>query len=183
MCRTQNSTKLLLHGAFLDVQTVREEGEYRISQGENSIRVQLPRSVQNESFVFEYLRKWLRNMLLDLLSGYLKVYTQKMGVYINKVYVKNQRTRWASCSSNHNLNFNLMLIALPKHLIEYIVVHELAHLKLRDHTKKFWRLVKEYCPQYKERKKELKTYSLMVEENGVWQRMLNENARSSMLHS
>ena len=183
MCGNQSSTMLLLHGVFFEVKPVRGEGEYRISQGENSIRVQLPKSVQNESFVFEYLRKWLRNKLLELLSGYLKVYTRKMGVYVNKVYVKNQRTRWASCSSNHNLNFNLMLIALPEHLIEYIVVHELSHLKLRDHTKKFWRLVKEFCPQYKEHKQELKTYSLMVEENGVWQKMLNENAHSPLPHS
>lgn len=173
MSGNKSSTKLLLHGVFLEVKTDRKDGGYRISQGEDDIRVQLPKSVRNESFFFQYLRKWLRNKLLDMLNEYLKVYTNKMGVYVNKIHVKNQRTRWASCSSNHNINFNLMLIALPEHLIEYIVVHELSHLKLRDHTKKFWRLVKEFCPKYKEHKQELKIYSLMVEENEVWQRILN----------
>ena len=66
----------------------------------------------------------------------------------NKVFIKSQRTRWGSCSSNANLNFNYRIITLPPALQDYLIVHELCHLKEFNHSKAFWDLVALQIPQY-----------------------------------
>ncbi|MEK7103104.1 MAG: M48 family metallopeptidase, partial [Patescibacteria group bacterium] len=71
------------------------------------------------------------------------------------VRIKDIRTKWGSCSSKGNLNFNYKLQFLPTHLIDYIVVHELCHLKQLNHGKEFWNLVIQCIPDAHDRKKEL----------------------------
>lgn len=73
-----------------------------------------------------------------------------------KIYIKDQKTIWGSCSSNKNLNFNYKIIYIPKELREYIVVHEFCHLKEMNHSKKFWKEVENTIPDYKEKRKTLK---------------------------
>ena len=75
----------------------------------------------------------------------------------NRVAIRNQRRRWGSCSSLKNLNFNYKIIFLPPHLQDYIIVHELCHLAHLNHGPDFWALVSEQIPDYKERRKELRT--------------------------
>lgn len=77
----------------------------------------------------------------------------------NKVSVKNNRSRWGSCSRRGNLNFNYKILFLPVRLVEYIVAHELCHLAAFNHSKKFWELVGRQIPDYRERVKELRKYS------------------------
>jgi len=74
----------------------------------------------------------------------------------NRVAIKNNKTRWGSCSKKHNLNFNYKIIYLPEHLAKYIVAHELCHLKELNHSARFWRLLGEFIPDYKKWRKELK---------------------------
>ena len=75
-------------------------------------------------------------------------------------FVKNIKTRWGSCSSLNNINLNLHLMRLPDHLIDYVILHELAHTKEKNHGKSFWNLVDSLVMDLKEMKKELKTYSI-----------------------
>lgn len=92
---------------------------------------------------------------------------QKIGLF-NKLYnfrykkitVKNQKTRWGSCSREGNLNFNYKIIYLPENLSDYIIVHELCHLKEMNHGKKFWDLVSLAMPKYLSARKELRKKSL-----------------------
>ncbi len=85
---------------------------------------------------------------------------------LNKIYgfsyktisVKNQKTRWGSCSRRGNLNFNYRIVDLPAHLADYIVVHELCHLKEFNHGQKFWALVAQVFPNHRELRKELRKY-------------------------
>lgn len=74
----------------------------------------------------------------------------------NRICVKNQKTRWGSCSKKKNLNFNYKIIFLPENMANYIVVHELCHLKELNHSYKFWNLVATTLPDYKNIKKEFK---------------------------
>ncbi len=68
---------------------------------------------------------------------------------INKISIKNQKTRWGSCSRKGNLNFNYKIILLPKKIADYVIVHELCHLKEFNHSRKFWNLVEKGIPNYK----------------------------------
>lgn len=74
----------------------------------------------------------------------------------NKINIKNQKTRWGSCSRKGNLNFNYKIALLPSRLSDYIIVHELCHLGQFNHSQKFWNLVAKAIPDYLEIKKELR---------------------------
>jgi predicted metal-dependent hydrolase len=77
----------------------------------------------------------------------------------NRIFIKNQKTRWGSCSNHKNLNFNYRIALLPKELQDYLIVHELCHLKEMNHGPNFWKLMAEQIPDCKTLSKQLKTYS------------------------
>ena len=74
----------------------------------------------------------------------------------NRIRVKNNKSRWGSCSKKRNLNFNYKIIHLPVELAEYIVAHELCHLKEFNHSNRFWALVAKAVPDYNTRRRKLK---------------------------
>jgi len=79
---------------------------------------------------------------------------------IKRVAIKNQRKCWGSCSEKGNLNFNYRIFFLPEHLRDYIIVHELCHLRELNHSSKFWALVEEILPNHKKVRKQLKKYEI-----------------------
>ena len=83
-------------------------------------------------------------------------YAQQLGVTYDRIRIANQKTRWGSCSSKGTLSFNWRLMLAPPKVLEYVVVHEVCHLKEMNHSPGFWKLVEEFMPDYKEYKKWLK---------------------------
>jgi len=82
------------------------------------------------------------------------------GLVYNKVSIRNQKTRWGSCSSLNNINLNINLINLPLRLIDYVILHELVHTIEKNHSDKFWNLLNTYLPDSKNINKELSNYVL-----------------------
>lgn len=87
---------------------------------------------------------------LQITSERIGYFNKIYGHKFNKVAIKNQRTRWGSCSKKRNLNFNFKIALLPFDLRDYIIVHELCHLKEFNHSARFWNLVCKTIPNYKE---------------------------------
>ncbi|MDB5204207.1 MAG: hypothetical protein JWP09_235 [Candidatus Taylorbacteria bacterium] len=93
---------------------------------------------------------------LGFVKSRLEYFNQHYNLEYKKVFIKNQKTKWGSCSSSKNLNFNYKMILLPPHLQDYLVVHELCHLKEFNHSKAFWDLVGEKISDYKILSKKLR---------------------------
>ena len=81
-----------------------------------------------------------------------------LGVTYGRLSIRRAKTRWGSCSRKGNLNFNWKLMMAPEPVIDYVIIHELAHLKEMNHSKNFWKVVAEHCPQWRKRKKWLRDH-------------------------
>lgn len=99
------------------------------------------------------------NISKEIAYNYLKnrsnFFARKLQVdnLLNEISIKDYRTKWGTCDSKGNLTFNWRLLLLPKQLSDYIIIHELCHLRHLNHSKRFWNFVSEYCEQYKEYRK------------------------------
>lgn len=101
---------------------------------------------------------WLREYARAVLSEKVRFYGSLMGVSVNRIAIKEQKTRWGSCSGKGNLNFNWKLTLMPQRIQDYVVVHELAHRKQMNHSAAFWKEVETILPDYQERRKWLREH-------------------------
>jgi predicted metal-dependent hydrolase len=83
----------------------------------------------------------------------------KLNVHPSIVYLSNAKSRWGSCNSKKEIRLNWRLIQAPPHIINYVICHELAHLKEMNHSNRFWEEVEKVLPEYRSSEKELKTLS------------------------
>jgi len=90
-----------------------------------------------------------------LVHARLSYFNTFYGHSYKKVFIKNTKSRWGSCSVKGNLNFNYKLLFLPQELCDYVIIHELCHLKEFNHGRDFWTLVAKTCPNYRSHRKEL----------------------------
>jgi hypothetical protein len=91
----------------------------------------------------------LADKALKYIPERTEYFAKKIGVDYGRITIRNQKTRWGSCSSKGNLNFNCLLMLTPSEVIDYVVVHELCHRKEMNHSKAFWREVEKVLPDYK----------------------------------
>ncbi len=99
------------------------------------------------------VEKWFREYARYTLTRKAIQFSEEMGVTFGRISIKEQKTRWGSCSSKGNINFNWKLVLMPEGIQDYIVVHELAHLKEMNHSARFWKEVEKVLPDYADRVK------------------------------
>jgi len=112
--------------------------------------------------VLPRLREWLRKRVSHELSPLAHGLAKQKGFNIGKIFVKNQRTRWASFSARGNLALNVKLLFLSPELVRYAVIHELCHSVHMNHSKDFWRLVEHHEPSYRRLDNELRAAWKMI---------------------
>ena len=100
----------------------------------------------------------LADEALAYIPGQVRYFAQQMGVTYGRITIRNQQTRWGSCSSKGNLNFNCLLMLCPMEVIDYIIVHELCHRKEMNHSARFWAEVAAVLPDYRHHEKWLKQH-------------------------
>ena len=113
--------------------------------------------------------KKLADKACTCIPGRVAHFAPLVGVTYGRITIRNQRTRWGSCSSRGNLNFNCLLMLAPPEVIDYVVVHELCHRKEMNHSVRFWNEVARVLPGYAEQEKWLKTHG-----NEIMKRMTGE---------
>jgi len=102
----------------------------------------------------DYLRN--KERARELVEERVVELNQYYGFDVNRIAIRDQQTRWGSCSSQNNLNFNYRILFLPDELVDYLIVHELCHLQEMNHSPKFWELVAETIPNHRELSRKLR---------------------------
>ena len=156
--------KLLFMGNDYPLKVIEDEGRFtsvNLTEGQFLVYINkhIPLEMRREA-IRRKLEQWYISKAKKIIHERLELFANKIGVKINTVRYKNQKTRWGSCSQKGNLNFNWKLVMAPMYIVDYVVVHELCHLIQMNHSKKFWQQVGSWIPDYKERRKWLK-------ENGI----------------
>lgn len=128
------------HGAWIAKTMARQQEKFRPKPMDEAEKIRLRREAG------------------EVIRARAAYFAGKMGVTYNRIFIKEQKTRWGSCSSRGNLNFNWKLILTGDEQLDYVIVHELAHLKQMNHSPQFWREVEKILPDYKERRRRLKDY-------------------------
>ncbi|MGD8208648.1 MAG: M48 family metallopeptidase [Desulfobacterales bacterium] len=99
-----------------------------------------------------------RKHLIDRLN----FLSQKYGFNYNRVFIRNQKTRWGSCSAKNNINLNINLVRLPEELIDYIILHELVHTRVKNHSRRFWDQMDKLLGDAKKLDRKLSEYSFLL---------------------
>ncbi len=102
------------------------------------------------------LEKRYKDAAKEYIPKRVEYYRVLTGGTYSKITIRDQKTRWGSCSSNGTLSFNFRLMLAPPRVLDYVVVHELCHLTHMNHSREFWNMVESILPDYKEQKKWLK---------------------------
>lgn len=118
-------------------------------------RIEETKAEQPEPLSSEEIEKLVQKAL-QVLPEKVEHYARIIGVTYGRITIRNQKTRWGSCSNKGNLNFNCQLMRLPEELQDYVVVHELCHRKEMNHSSDFWKEVEYIMPDYQERRARLK---------------------------
>jgi predicted metal-dependent hydrolase len=131
--------------------------------GNGIIQIFIPEKVNHE---LPKVQDFIKKTLIDVMRWEAKIYLPRRlkelaeihGFKYQEVTIKNTKTRWGSCSFANNINLNLHLMRVPEHLIDYVLLHELAHTVVKNHGEKFWLLLEQCYPNSRKADKEMNNY-------------------------
>ena len=124
---------------------------WRVGYGDRSVHVRELADVK--AAVERDLRELAGSVLLPRLNDLAAQHSLRVGA----VSIRNQRSRWGSCARNGNIALNFRLVQMPPQVRDYVLVHELMHLKQQNHSRRFWRLIEAACPEFRDAERWLKT--------------------------
>lgn len=128
----------------------------RVVLSDNKITIFL--SEENNKHPRTIFEKWIKEYARKIITDRTKQIADQAGFKYNRISIREQSTRWGSCSSDKNLNFNWKLIIAPPEVLDYVVVHELSHTVQMNHSREFWKVVESVMPNYMEYRKWLRNY-------------------------
>jgi predicted metal-dependent hydrolase len=114
----------------------------------------------DDTLLDKMLEGWYRRQAEQMITQKAGEFCPGLGVRYSRLRIRSAKTRWGSCSKKGSLNFNWKLMMAPERVIDYVVIHELAHLKELNHSKRFWALVAGHCPDWKKRRKWLEEHEV-----------------------
>lgn len=114
----------------------------------------LPKNLSKEAL----LKDWYNIQVRRLIKPRIEEISKKTNLYPKEIAFKYYKGQWGNCNRHKKVTFNILLLMCPWQVIDYVIIHELCHLKEMNHSSKFWLLVKQHCPEYKESIKLLKTF-------------------------
>jgi len=167
----KRKNEILLRGVMTLVQVekaTRRRGTNKVNFANGALTI--TRGAISRTAPAKTLENWLRQQARREIHRHLEILAAKLKRFPRRVYIMGQRTKWGNCSSLHNLSFNWRLIMAPEFVIRYLVTHEAVHLRVPDHSKRFWLTLQSLCPEMERAKQWLRTNGdkIMVDLNQLW---------------
>jgi len=151
-----NGTKVLFKGTALTLQLTQTLCKPSVTYTSTCLLVNLYKDSSYTPTIF--LLKWYQSQAYIHLIKRTTFWCNELGTTVNHITIKDQKTRWGSCSSLGNINYNWRIIMAPESVIDYLVIHEVSHRIHLNHSTAFWQLVQKHSPQYIEHKIWLKKH-------------------------
>ena len=148
--KTLPANVILLRGEATRIEVIEEAGrQARLKVEESAGRLIVRVPAGTRSTPRQLVAPWLRQRARVEVEAMVRRQATRMGVTVRSISIRDQRTRWGSCSSLGSLSFNWRLVMAPRAVLEYVVIHELAHRLQQNHSKAFWQVVARFYPDYK----------------------------------
>jgi predicted metal-dependent hydrolase len=154
----QDGDQLLLLGNSITLDVQHDSRSRAVDYTSGFLKIAMPNH-QAPLAVARKVIQWYQKQAITDFSRRLEILSAKLSVPTPALFLSNARTRWGSCNSRKEIRLNWRLYQAPPHLINYVICHELAHLKEMNHSAKFWAVVASIYPDYKAAEKELKSWS------------------------
>jgi predicted metal-dependent hydrolase len=149
--RWTDGSRILVDGESATIRVEHVDGGTLATYGARTLRV------SDEADLRGAIERDLRALAAERLIPRLKEFAARFGVTFTRVTIRNQRSRWGSCSRRGAIALNFRLVQMPPSVADYVLIHELMHLKQQNHGPQFWALVEQVCPAYQESERWLRT--------------------------
>ncbi len=116
----------------------------------------------NQEYLAHKVVQWYRSYAKQDFARRLALFAARLGERLPAMALSNAKTRWGSCNSKREIRLNWRLIQAPPHIINYVICHELAHLREMNHSSRFWAIVASICPDYQQAEADLKLWSVRL---------------------
>lgn len=130
-------------------------------QTSDNFEILVPQNISGEKLM-RSLKLWYKKAAKDILTARINVIADKIGLMPNEIKIGDSRGKWGSCNSKRIIVLNFRVLMLPPAIIDYVLVHELCHLKEMNHSKNFWNLVGQIYPSFEKAKKAIKEYGFLL---------------------
>lgn len=158
-----NNKNILTYNNFLicgkSYKKIEQDGLKEIELTNNSIV--FPKC-QDKHDIFKYAQKFYISIMKDILKTRVEYFADLMQLNYNKVVIMDNKRRWGACTNKATLKFNYRLAMLPHKVIDYVIIHELAHILEFNHSPKFYQVIESIMPDYKQYRKKLKDYDFVL---------------------
>lgn len=139
---------------------ISQEDWGRIDFNEQGWTVDVPGRIEPDSrvgYVTDFLEKWYKSRAQNIIEERVAVHARRMGDVPSQIRIRSPRRLWGSCHPvKRVVHFNWKLVMAPLEVLDYVVVHELSHMKVADHSRRFWSVVERFCPEHRNHKKWLR---------------------------
>ena len=152
-----NYNKFLIYGnsyslAYSDIKKIKTSDNFEIL---------IPKKIDN-SKLLKSIKAWYKKAAKEILTERISYLSNYAKLFFNEIKIGDSKGRWGACNSKGTIILNFRLLMLPPAIIDYVLVHELCHLKEMNHSKNFWSLVETILPSYEKAKKTIKEYSFLL---------------------
>jgi predicted metal-dependent hydrolase len=156
------STSLPWRGKEIPLTILEEQRRYaRVEMSDEACTIRVPAATigaERESVLENALMETAKKQLSQRIDYWIRQHAARYALYPRAIRIKRMKSRWGSCGPHNDLNINLLLAFVPDSVLEYVVVHELCHIRERNHAPVFWQLVAQHMPDYSQARRWLKIH-------------------------